>query len=167
MGLNGVEIILNSSASHAELRKLRQRLELISNSTRKLGGIYVYANASGVDGEARMMYDGSSMVLCNGKVLAQGAQFSLKEVEVVTATIDLEQVRSFRSSISRNVQAAAQPDFYRAECDLRVSRPSHEVYLSQTLKISKEISLKILDPMEEIYCSTAVFLWQYSALFRV
>lgn len=43
MGLNGVEIILNSSASHAELRKLRTRLDLISNSTRKLGGVYVYA----------------------------------------------------------------------------------------------------------------------------
>lgn len=48
MGLNGVEIILNSSASHAELRKLSTRLSLISNCTRKLGGIYVYANAIGV-----------------------------------------------------------------------------------------------------------------------
>lgn len=48
MGLNGVEIILNSSASHAELRKLRTRLDLIQNCTRKLGGIYVYANATGV-----------------------------------------------------------------------------------------------------------------------
>jgi NAD+ synthase (glutamine-hydrolysing) len=66
MGLNGVEIILNSSASHAELRKLRMRLDLISNSTRKLGGVYVYSNATGVDGEARMMFDGSSMIVVNG-----------------------------------------------------------------------------------------------------
>ena len=63
LGLNGVEIILNSSASHAELRKLDTRLKLIANSTRKLGGIYVYANASGVDGEARMMYDGTVLYL--------------------------------------------------------------------------------------------------------
>ena len=103
MGLNGVEIILNSSASHAELRKLRTRLDLISNSTRKVGGVYVYANATGVDGEARMMFDGSSMIVANGKVLEQGAQFSLKDVEVTTATFDIEEVRSFRSSISRNV----------------------------------------------------------------
>lgn len=48
MGLNGVEIILNSSASHAELRKLNTRLNLIQNCTRKLGGAYVYANATGV-----------------------------------------------------------------------------------------------------------------------
>lgn len=63
MGLNGCEIFLNSSASHAELRKLKTRLDLVANSTRKLGGIYVYANATGIDGEARMMFDGSSMIL--------------------------------------------------------------------------------------------------------
>lgn len=79
-GLNGCEIFLNSSASHAELRKLETRLNLIANSTRKLGGIYVYANATGVDGEARMMFDGNSMVISNGQVLAQGRQFSLKQV---------------------------------------------------------------------------------------
>ena len=107
MGLNGVEIILNSSASHAELRKLRTRLDLISNSTRKVGGVYVYANATGVDGEARMMFDGSSMIVANGKVLEQGSQFSLKDVEVTTATFDIEEVRSFRSSISRNVGCSA------------------------------------------------------------
>jgi len=48
MGLNGVEVVVNSSASHAELRKLNTRLDLIQNCTRKLGGIYVYANATGV-----------------------------------------------------------------------------------------------------------------------
>ncbi|PMD48798.1 glutamine-dependent NAD(+) synthetase with GAT domain-containing protein [Hyaloscypha variabilis F] len=161
MGLNGVEIILNSSASHAELRKLRTRLDLISNSTRKVGGVYVYANATGVDGEARMMFDGSSMIVANGKVLEQGAQFSLEDVEVTTATFDIEEVRSFRSSISRNVQAAAQPEYERIECELRLSRPADELFLSKSLEISKEIEIKVLDPMEEIYMSTAVFLWQY------
>ncbi|TAQ88217.1 hypothetical protein B7494_g3469 [Chlorociboria aeruginascens] len=161
MGLNGAEIILNSSASHAELRKLKTRLDLISNSTRKLGGIYVYANATGIDGEARMMFDGSSMVIANGKVLQQSAQFSLKEVDVITATIDIEEVRSFRSSISRNVQAAAQPEYERIECDLCLSRPADDIYLSSNLDISNEIELKIMEPMEEIYLSTAVYLWQY------
>ena len=41
--LNGVEIILNSSTSHAELRKLKTRLDLISKLTRKLRGNYVSA----------------------------------------------------------------------------------------------------------------------------
>lgn len=161
MGLNGVEIVLNSSASHAELRKLRRRLDLISNSTRKLGGIYVYSNATGVDGEARMMFDGSSMIIANGKVLEQGSQFSLKEVEVITATVDIEEVRSFRSNFSRNVQAAAQPEYERIECGLCLSRPADEVYLAEDLKPSNEIEIKVLGAMEEIFMSTAVYLWQY------
>lgn len=161
MGLNGCEIILNSSASHAELRKLRTRLDLISNSTRKVGGIYVYSNATGVDGEARMMFDGSSMIIANGRVMEQGSQFSLKEVEVTTATIDIEEVRSYRSSISRNIQAAAQPEYIRIECELRLSRPADDIFLSEDLEISQEVEIKVLDPMEEIYMSTAVFLWQY------
>ncbi|KAI1611005.1 glutamine-dependent NAD(+) synthetase [Exophiala viscosa] len=161
MGLNGVEVIVNSSASHAELRKLNTRLSLIQNCTRKLGGIYIYANATGVDGEARMMFDGSSMILCNGKVMQQSSQFSLAPVEVITATIDIEEVRSYRSSISRNVQAAAQPEYPRIECDLCLSSPADEVLLSNTLKLSRPISLTILDPMEEIFRAEAAFLWQY------
>ncbi|KAH8816657.1 hypothetical protein F5884DRAFT_896414 [Xylogone sp. PMI_703] len=160
-GLNGAEIILNSSASHAELRKLKTRLDLIANSTRKLGGIYVYANATGVDGEARMMFDGSSMVLANGKMLAQSSQFSLKPVEVITATVSVEDVRSYRSSISRNVQAARQEDFPRVDCDLRLTRQAMDIYVDNRLHINKEIEMKILDPMEEIAMAEAVFLWQY------
>lgn len=65
LGLNGAEIILNSSASHAELRKLKTRLDLISNSTRKLGGVYVYANCNGVCGEARQLVSFSSRRLAS------------------------------------------------------------------------------------------------------
>ncbi|KAI0465663.1 NAD+ synthase [Xylaria cf. heliscus] len=161
MSLNGCEIILNSSASHAELRKLRTRLDLIANSTRKTGGCYVYANATGVDGEARMMFDGSSMILLNGKVLEQGNQFSLEPVEVITATINLEEIRSFRSSISRNVQAAAQADYPRVEFDIRLSRSAEDIYLSDSLQFSREKKLRILDPMSEIWMATSVYLWQY------
>lgn len=101
------------------------------------------------------------MVLANGKVLAQSSQFSLKPVEVITATVSVEEVRSYRSSISRNFQAAAQPDFPRVDCDLRLTRPVDEIYLSDHLRITNEIQLKILDPMEEIALAQAVFLWQY------
>ncbi|KAH8161918.1 hypothetical protein CIB48_g6326 [Xylaria polymorpha] len=161
MSLNGCEIILNSSASHAELRKLRTRLDLIANSTRKTGGCYVYANTTGVDGEARMMFDGSSMILLNGKVLEQGNQFSLEPVEVITATINLEEIRSFRSSIARNVQAAAQMDYPRIEFDIRLSRSAEDIYLSDSLQFSREKELRILDPMPEIWMATSVYLWQY------
>ena len=43
-GLDGCEIISNSSGSHHSLRKLDTRIELIREATLKAGGIYLYAN---------------------------------------------------------------------------------------------------------------------------
>lgn len=43
------------------------------------GGIYLYANQRGCDGD-RVYYDGCAMVAINGDVVAQGAQFSLNDV---------------------------------------------------------------------------------------
>ncbi|THH00580.1 hypothetical protein EW026_g1977 [Hermanssonia centrifuga] len=54
-----------------------------------LGGIYLYANQQGCDGD-RLYYDGCAMIAVNGQIVAQGSQFSLNDVEVVTATLDLE-----------------------------------------------------------------------------
>ena len=79
LGLAGVGLISNGSASHHELRKLNKRMDLILNSSRKNGGIYMYANQQGCDGE-RLYYDGCSVVSCNGELLAQGSQFSLNDV---------------------------------------------------------------------------------------
>lgn len=43
------------------------------------GGIYLYANQRGCDGD-RLYYDGCAMVAINGGVVARGAQFSLDDV---------------------------------------------------------------------------------------
>lgn len=59
------------------------------------------------------------------------------------------------------MQGAAQPEYPRIECDLCLSCPADELFVSDTLKLSREISLKILDPMEEIFRAEAAFLWQY------
>jgi NAD+ synthase (glutamine-hydrolysing) len=93
--------------------------------------------------------------------MAQSSQYSLKPVDIITATVSMEEVRSYRSSISRNIQAAAQPEFPRIECDIRLGRTANEVYLSDNLSLTREIELKTLDPMEEIAHAEAVFLWQY------
>lgn len=43
------------------------------------GGVYLLANQKGCDGD-RLYYDGCAMVAMNGRVFAQGAQFSLADV---------------------------------------------------------------------------------------
>lgn len=105
MGLDGVEIFVNSSASHHELRKLYRRVELIKEATMKLGGIYLYANQQGCDGD-RLYYDGCPLIALNGSIVAQGSQFSLDDVQVVTATVDLDDVKTARTAKSRGMQAS-------------------------------------------------------------
>ena len=79
MGLDGCEIFTNSSGSHHELRKLNNRLNLIQTCTHTGGGVYLYANQLGCDGD-RLYYDGSAVIAANGALLAQGSQFVLSEV---------------------------------------------------------------------------------------
>jgi NAD+ synthase (glutamine-hydrolysing) len=102
--------------------------------------------------------------------LAQASQFTLKPVDVITATVSLEDVRSYRSSASRNLQVrmtvnperwqlhtnkdlqgAAQAEFPRVECDLWLGQPAEELYLSDTFTVTKPMELKVLDPMVRPY----------------
>ena len=58
------------------------------------------------------------MIFCNGDMLAQGPQFSFEDVNVVTASIPLEVVRTFRGAQhSRGVQAANGPSVPRIYVD--------------------------------------------------
>ena len=127
LGLNGIEIITNGSGSHHELRKLNTRVDLIRNATSKSGGVYLYANQQGCDG-GRLYFDGCALIAVNGEIVAQGSQFSLDDVEVVTATVNLEDVRSKRGAIiSRMVQASQSDPVPRisADFDLTAEDSSH------------------------------------------
>ncbi|KAI9858054.1 MAG: glutamine-dependent NAD(+) synthetase [Trichoglossum hirsutum] len=157
-GLDGCEIFSNSSGSHHELRKLNTRIDLIRQETLKSGGIYLYANQQGCDGD-RLYYDGSAMIIINGKVVAQGSQFSLAEVEVVTATVDLEEVRSYRSSKSRAMQATRQPAYERIEVDMSLSKDSVEV--DPLISPSPELEIRFHKPEEEIAFGPACWMWDY------
>jgi NAD+ synthase (glutamine-hydrolysing) len=158
MGLDGVEIIANSSGSHHELRKLNTRLELIREATLKAGGIYLYANQQGCDGD-RLYFDGSAMIIVNGKVVAQGSQFSLKDVEVVVATVDLEEVRSYRSYRSRAMQAIKQPSYERIDVEMSLSQSGEDV--DPFLAPSLEIPIRYHLPEEEIALGPACWCWDY------
>ena len=58
----------------------------------------MFANQKGCDGD-RLYYDGSSAIAINGEFVCQGSQFSLNDVEVLTAVLDLDEVHSYRKSI--------------------------------------------------------------------
>ncbi|CAI2187029.1 16585_t:CDS:10 [Funneliformis geosporum] len=158
MGLDGVEIITNSSGSHHELRKLYRRIEMIKEATLKNGGVYLYANQQGCDGD-RLYYDGCALIAVNGQIVAQGSQFSLKDVEVVTATIDIEDVRSYRCISSRGMQAVNTPKYQRIEVPMALSQ----------LQLNKKILIRPTKPIKEFYhtpeqeitMGPACWLWDY------
>ncbi len=164
LALKGVEIIGNGSGSHHELRKLDKRLELIVAATAKSGGVYLYSNQRGCDG-GRLYFDGGAIIVCNGKVLAQSPQFCLQDVVVITATVDLDEVRSFRAcrpSVARQVQLQK----HRAESnDGIVEVPTARVLLSprdaRSSVITKPVELKWSLPEEECCLGPACWLWDY------
>ena len=66
--------------------RLPRRPSRVLFTTAQSGGVYLYANQRGCDG-GRLYYDGCACIVLNGEVLAQGSQFSLRDVEVPPAPI--------------------------------------------------------------------------------
>uniref|UniRef100_A0A6U2XUR6 Glutamine-dependent NAD(+) synthetase n=1 Tax=Entomoneis paludosa TaxID=265537 RepID=A0A6U2XUR6_9STRA len=161
LALQGVEIIGNGSGSHHELRKLNQRLELIQSATRKCGGVYLYANQRGCDG-GRLYFDGGALIVCNGNVLAQAPQFSLDDVEVVTATVDLDDIRSYRASIpSFGIQSALSSHERKSSAVNAPADCKIPVLDSSNSPTSPVTATRFHSPEEECLLGPACWLWDY------
>jgi len=101
------------------------------------------------------------MILVNGGVVAQGSQFSLNDVEVITATIDLEEVRTYRSTISRGLQAAmSKAKYHRIQTDFELSSEEDDLDLGRGP--SPPIQPRYHSVEEEIALCTGCYLWDVS-----
>ncbi|GJX85636.1 glutamine-dependent NAD(+) synthetase [Tanacetum coccineum] len=157
LALNGVEVFMNASGSHHQLRKLDLRIRAFIGATHTRGGVYMYSNHQGCDG-GRLYYDGCACVVVNGDVVAQGSQFSLRDVEVVVAQIDLDAVASLRGSISSfQEQASCKRSVASVDVPYKLCRPFNlQMSLSSPLK-----EIKYHSPEEEIAFGPGCWLWDY------
>lgn len=156
LALNGVEVFLNASGSHHQLRKLNVRIDAIKNATLSCGGVYMYSNHQGCDG-ARLYYDGCSCIVINGDVVAQGSQFSLKDVEVLIAQVDLDAVSSYRGSISSfREQASQKQNVFSVKAPYKICQ-SFKLQLVPTAPVE----VKYHCPEEEIAFGPSCWLWDY------
>jgi len=119
----------------------------------------VYANQQGCDGD-RIYYDGCSLISLNGKLICQGSQFSLQDVEVVVTTVDLETVRTHRvGKNSRNQQAALMTGtaggYERVYVAADLTRRSLPIVIGQPIPAIYH------KPEEEIALGPACWLWDY------
>ncbi|KAK7399074.1 hypothetical protein VNO78_10249 [Psophocarpus tetragonolobus] len=156
LALNGVEVFMNASGSHHQLRKLDVRLRAFIGATHTRGGVYIYSNHQGCDG-SRLYYDGCASVVVNGDVVAQGSQFSLKDVEVVVAQIDLDVVASLRGSLSSfQEQASCKTKVHSVEVPYSLCLP-----FNLKLRLSLPLKIKYHTPEEEIAFGPGCWLWDY------
>uniref|UniRef100_A0A1I8NS65 Glutamine-dependent NAD(+) synthetase n=1 Tax=Stomoxys calcitrans TaxID=35570 RepID=A0A1I8NS65_STOCA len=156
MSLSGVEIIVNSSGSYMELRKAHITTDLIRNASFKAGGAYLFSNLRGCDGQ-RVFFNGCSAIALNGEIIGRGKQFSLQDVEVTLATIDLEEIRAYRvAQRSRCSMAASAPTYPRINCDFEMS-----THCDIFKTASTPMQWIYHTPEEEIAMGPACWLWDY------
>ena len=95
----GVDILLNPSASHFAFGKHKVRRRIVLNGSRAFFTTYVYANLLGNEA-GRAIYDGDAMIASGGQLIASGDRFSYNQVELTSAVIDVEATRMQRSRSS-------------------------------------------------------------------
>lgn len=154
MSLDNVEIILNASGSHHQLRKANLRVEAIKEATNKCGGLYLYSNFFGCDSD-RLYYDGCSSICMNGEFLAQGPQFSLTQVHTITATADLDEVGTYRNRRkSFSLKSEQETHYPRVHLAVSLCRKKNMV-------LTNPIQWKYHSAEEEISLGPACWLWDY------
>lgn len=95
-GSHGVNIILNPSASHFAFGRNAIRRQLIQESSRTTGAVYIYSNYLGLH-SGRILYDGRCYVASCGTITAASPRFSFNPWELLTATVDLDESRYLHS----------------------------------------------------------------------
>lgn len=90
--LQGVDIIMNPTASHFAFFKTQTRERLVQDGSRAFGVAYIYANLLGNEA-GRAIFDGDAMVAQAGEMLVSGTRFSYRDFYLTPAVIDIDKVR--------------------------------------------------------------------------
>jgi NAD+ synthase (glutamine-hydrolysing) len=114
---SGCELILNPSASHFSIRKIRTRERLVSHWSRALKAHYCYTNLVGLEAGS-IVYDGGSIFAESGEIIGRGPRFVFGDGELTFRDFDIDRARSLKlaaesfaedNHVSRSVCVAASP----------------------------------------------------------
>lgn len=90
LAAQGVDCILNASASHFALGQYEMRRQVVEEGARATNTTYLYSNLLGCEA-GRIIYDGTALIASgNQGILAEGRRFSYEDVVLTTAVVDLE-----------------------------------------------------------------------------
>jgi NAD+ synthase (glutamine-hydrolysing) len=96
LSLQGIDVILNPSASHFAFGKYETRKRFVIEGSRAFSVNYIYANLLGNEA-GRIIYDGGVLVAAMGRLLAAGPRFSYQPMHLTTAVIDVQATRMNRA----------------------------------------------------------------------
>lgn len=98
LAAEGVDVLLNPSASHFAFQKHQVRHRFVVDGSRAFCVAYVYSNLLGNEA-GRAIYDGDAMIACCGQMLASGTRFSYRDVQVTSALFDVDAVQMARARL--------------------------------------------------------------------
>jgi len=122
MFLAGVDILINGSGSHYEKGKQEEKREvLIKATTRRSGGVYIYSNLEGCDGE-RLYFDGGSIIAVNGEIKMVSDRYLLRDIQVSYCDVNLDDIVTYRlRSNSHQLQSSRQLRYPEISLDLELT----------------------------------------------
>lgn len=96
LSLQGIDLLLNPSASHFAFGKFEVRKRLVLEGSRAFGVSYIYANLLGNEA-GRIIYDGGAMIASAGHLAALGPRFSFQPMVLTTGVVDVTATRMERA----------------------------------------------------------------------
>ena len=116
----------------------------------------LYSNQKGCDGD-RFYYGGKATVIVNGTIAAQGPQFTLNDVEVVMARVNLSQVQRYRDDVmGPNGRATKGPAYRRIKVDFSLSKSNSQN--GNSCSFTRQL-LRTHSAEEELVLGPACWLW--------
>lgn len=96
LSLQGIDLLLNPSASHFAFGKFEIRKRFVLEGSRAFGVSYVYANLLGNEA-GRIIYDGGALIASAGHLVAVGPRFSFQPMVLTTGVVDVTATRMERA----------------------------------------------------------------------
>jgi NAD+ synthase (glutamine-hydrolysing) len=116
MAPQGIDIILNPSASHFAFGKIDVRKRLVIEGSRAFHVSYIYANLLGNEA-GRVIYDGGALIASGGTLLAAGPRLSYAPWHVTSAVVDVTATRMSTARLTSYQPKLGEPG------PLEVSQP--------------------------------------------
>ena len=176
----GVHLVLNSSASYWEIRKLDTIIKFTTALTLKCGGAYALTNLLGCDG-GRLCFYGMSSVAINGNMVARTTSKAdlFEEVQLAFSDISVSDIESYRRlnylkvnpslGVGDQVTFDCKTGYSKEVIDKGVLHPLRKASIlirnlatKTTLPVlPTQLSERPSCPEEEILWYASLWLWDY------